>query len=192
MDLNEMMRRGRVHSQPDRGLAGRRVRAAREIAATATGRRLATVLGGDNDEIPKLRGHLFPTGDRALFRVDRAMCRGREEVYDARPLDPQDRRPPTRLRFAGLSPSRVSRMTSDLDEVAALSRGASGAAFRTCGSTPRTSECRDEGHVRSGGVVTAIWRCGDDGSRRFVGFDVVDTESAASWKRSCAACASAG
>ena len=35
--------------------------------------------------------------------------------------------------------------------------------------------------MQSKGVVTAI-ACGDDGSRRFVGFGVVDTESAVSWK----------
>lgn len=35
--------------------------------------------------------------------------------------------------------------------------------------------------MQSKGVVTAI-ACGEDGSRRFVGFDVVDTESAVSWK----------
>jgi hypothetical protein len=42
-------------------------------------------------------------------------------------------------------------------------------------------KCRDNGHVQSKGVVTAI-ACGEDGQRRFVGFDAVDTESAPSWK----------
>ncbi|MBR3385586.1 MAG: transposase, partial [Atopobiaceae bacterium] len=40
-------------------------------------------------------------------------------------------------------------------------------------------KCRDDGHVQSKGVVTAI-ACGTDGQRRFVGFDAVDVESAAS------------
>jgi transposase-like protein len=35
--------------------------------------------------------------------------------------------------------------------------------------------------VQSKGLVTAI-ACGEDGSRQFVGLDVVDTESAVSWK----------
>lgn len=74
-------------------------------------------------------------------------------------------------------------MTSDLDEeVAALNaRRFEGAAFPYLWLDATYLRCRDEGHVRSRGVVTAI-ACGDDGSRRFVGFDVVDTESAASWK----------
>ena len=35
--------------------------------------------------------------------------------------------------------------------------------------------------MQSKGVITAI-AAGEDGTRRFVGLDIVDTESAASWK----------
>jgi transposase-like protein len=87
------------------------------------------------------------------------------------------------LEFGSLSPSRVSRMTSELDEeVAALNAARfDGMGFPYLWLDATYLKCRDEGHVQSKGVVTAI-ACGEDGSRRFVGFDVVDTESAASWK----------
>ncbi|MBS7406023.1 MAG: IS256 family transposase, partial [Coriobacteriales bacterium] len=87
------------------------------------------------------------------------------------------------LGFGSLSPSRVSRMTSDLDEeVAALNaQRFDGMEFPYLWLDATYLNCRDEGPVQSKGVVTAIG-CGDDGSRRFVGFGVVDTESAASWK----------
>jgi transposase-like protein len=74
-------------------------------------------------------------------------------------------------------------MTSDLDEeVAALNAERfDGMEFPYLWLDATYLNCRDEGHVQSKGVVTAIG-CGDDGSRRFVGFGVVDTESAVSWK----------
>ena len=74
-------------------------------------------------------------------------------------------------------------MTSELDEeVAALNaQRFDGVSFPYLWLDATYLNCRDEGHVQSKGVVTAI-ACGDDGSRRFIGFDVVDTESAVSWK----------
>ena len=42
-------------------------------------------------------------------------------------------------------------------------------------------KCRDNAHVSSTVLVTAI-ACGDDGYRRLVGLDAIDTESYLGWK----------
>lgn len=148
-------------------------------------RKLATVLGEITMRIPKLReGTYFPDElIRPYSRVDRAMVAIVREVYVRGLSTRKIEKAADALGFAGLSPSRVSRMTSDLDEEVAVlnARRFEGAAFPYLWLDATYLRCRDEGHVRSRGVVTAI-ACGDDGSRRFVGFDVVDTESAASWK----------
>ncbi len=186
VDLNEMMRR-ELESMVNQIMdwqadelcgEGNRRNGCRE-------RKLATVLGEITMRIPKLReGTYFPDElIRPYSRVDRAMVAIVREVYVRGLSTRKIEKAADALGFAGLSPSRVSRMTSDLDEeVAALNaRRFEGAAFPYLWLDATYLRCRDEGHVRSRGVVTAI-ACGDDGSRRFVGFDVVDTESAASWK----------
>ena len=186
VDLNEMMRR-ELESMVNQIMdwqadelcgEGNRRNGYRE-------RKLATVLGEITMRIPKLReGTYFPDElIRPYSRVDRAMVAIVREVYVRGLSTRKIEKAADALGFAGLSPSRVSRMTSDLDEeVAALNaRRFGGAAFPYLWLDATYLRCRDEGHVRSRGVVTAI-ACGDDGSRRFVGFDVVDTESAASWK----------
>lgn len=186
VDLNEMMRR-ELESMVNQIMdwqadelcgEGNRRNGYRE-------RKLATVLGEITMRIPKLReGTYFPDElIRPYSRVDRAMVAVVREVYVRGLSTRKIEKAADALGFAGLSPSRVSRMTSDLDEeVAALNaRRFEGAAFPYLWLDATYLRCRDEGHVRSRGVVTAI-ACGDDGSRRFVGFDVVDTESAASWK----------
>lgn len=186
VDLNEMMRR-ELESMVNQIMdwqadelcgEGNRRNGYRE-------RKLATVLGEITMRIPKLReGTYFPDElIRPYSRVDRAMVAIVREVYVRGLSTRKIEKAADALGFAGLSPSRVSRMTSDLDEeVAALNaRRFKGAAFPYLWLDATYLRCRDEGHVRSRGVVTAI-ACGDDGSRRFVGFDVVDTESAASWK----------
>lgn len=186
VDLNEMMRR-ELESMVNQIMGwqadelcgeGNRRNGYRE-------RKLATVLGEITMRIPKLReGTYFPDElIRPYSRVDRAMVAVVREVYVRGLSTRKIEKAADALGFAGLSPSRVSRMTSDLDEeVAALNaRRFEGAAFPYLWLDATYLRCRDEGHVRSRGVVTAI-ACGDDGSRRFVGFDVVDTESAASWK----------
>lgn len=186
VDLNEMMRR-ELESMVNQIMdwqadelcgEGNRRNGYRE-------RKLATVLGEITMRIPKLReGTYFPDElIRPYSRVDRAMVAIVREVYVRGLSTRKIEKAADALGFAGLSPSRVSRMTSDLDEeVAALNaRRFEGAAFPYLWLDATYLRCRDEGHVRSRGVVTAI-ACGNDGSRRFVGFDVVDTESAASWK----------
>jgi transposase-like protein len=74
-------------------------------------------------------------------------------------------------------------MTADLDEEleAFGAQRFDGMGFPYLWLDATYLSCRDEGHVQSKGLVTAI-ACGEDGSRQFVGLDAVDTESAASWK----------
>lgn len=148
-------------------------------------RRLLTPVGEITLRIPKLReGSYFPDElIRPYSRVDRAMVAIVKEVY-ARGLSTRKiEKAADELGFGSISPSRVSRMTAELDEeVAALSgRRFEGVSFPYLWLDATYLNCRDEGHVQSKGLVTAI-ACGEDGSRRFVGFDVVDTESAPSWK----------
>ena len=148
-------------------------------------RRLVTVLGEITMRVPKLReGTYFPDElIRPYSRVDRAMVAIVKEAYVRGLSTRKIAKAADALEFASLSPSRVSRMASDLDEeVSALNaRRFDGMAFPYLWLDATYLNCRDEGHVQSKGVVTAI-ACREDGSRRFVGFDAVDTESAVSWK----------
>lgn len=186
IDLNEMMRRelermvNRIMGWQADELCGEgnRRNGYRE-------RKLVTVLGEITMRIPKLReGTYFPDElIRPYSRVDRAMAAIVKEVYVRGLSTRKIEKAADALEFGSLSPSRVSRMTADLDEeVAALNaRRFDGMRFPYLWLDATYLSCRDEGHVQSKGVVTAI-ACGEDGSRRFVGFGVVDTESAASWK----------
>ena len=148
-------------------------------------RKLVTVLGEITMRIPKLReGTYFPDElIRPYSRVDRAMVAIVKEVYVRGLSTRKIEKAADALEFGSLSPSRVSRMTADLDEeVAALNAARfDGTSFPYLWLDATYLNCRDEGHVQSKGVVTAI-ACGEDGSRRFVGFGAVDTESAVSWK----------
>jgi transposase-like protein len=148
-------------------------------------RRLVTPVGEIVMRVPKLReGTYFPDElIRPYSRVDRAMVAVVREVYVRGLSTRKIERAAEALEFASLSPSRVSRMTADLDEeVAALgARRFDGMSFPYLWLDATYLSCRDEGHVQSKGLVTAI-ACGEDGSRQFVGLDAVDTESAVSWK----------
>lgn len=145
-------------------------------------RKLVTAVGEATLRIPKLReGTYFPDElIRPYSRVDRAVVAAVGKAYARGMATRKIDKAAEALEFARLSPSRVSRMTADLDEeVAALnSRRFDGMEFPYLWLDATYVACRDEGHAQSKGVVTAI-ACGSDGARRFVGFGVVDTESAA-------------
>lgn len=148
-------------------------------------RRLVTPVGEIVMRVPKLReGTYFPDEIvRPYSRVDRAVIATVREVYVRGMSTRKIEKAAEALEFPSLSPSRVSRMTADLDEeVAALNAARfDGMEFPYLWLDATFPKCRDDGHVQSKGVVTAI-ACGSDGQRRFVGFDAVDVESAASWK----------
>lgn len=86
-------------------------------------RRLVTAVGEVTLRVPKPReGSHFPDDIvRPYSRVDRAMVACAREVYVRGLSTRKIERAADALEFASLSPSRVSRMTADLDEeVAAL------------------------------------------------------------------------
>lgn len=148
-------------------------------------RGLLTPFGKITLRIPKLReGTYFP--DEILHpysRVDRAMVAIVKEVYVKGLSTRKIEKIAEELGFESLSPSRVSRMTSDLDEEVASfkTERLSEMSYPYLWLDATYLKCRDEGHIRSLALVSAI-ACGEDGARRYVGFDVVDTESASSWK----------
>ncbi len=186
IDINEMMRR-ELEAMVNRIMGWQ----ADEICGEGNRRngyrerKLMTMLGEITMRIPKLReGTYFPDElIRPYSRVDRAMVGIVREAYVRGLSTRKIEKAADALKFGSLSPSRVSRMTADLDEeVAALSTCRfDGMNFPYLWLDATYLNCRDEGHVQSKGVVTAI-ACGEDGSRQFVGFDAVDTESAVSWK----------
>ncbi len=186
IDINEMMRR-ELEAMVNRIMGWQ----ADEICGEGNRRngyrerKLMTMLGEITMRIPKLReGTYFPDElIRPYSRVDRAMVGVVREAYVRGLSTRKIEKAADALKFGSLSPSRVSRMTADLDEeVAALNaRRFDGMGFPYLWLDATYLNCRDEGHVQSKGAVTAI-ACGEDGSRQFVGFDAVDTESAVSWK----------
>lgn len=184
--INEMMRR-QLEAMADQIMdwqadelcgEGNRSRGCRE-------RKPAATVGEITLRIPKLReGTYFPDGPvRPYSRVDRAMVGVVREVCVRGLSTRRTGKAADALGFASPVPSRVSRTAVDLDgEVAALgARRFGGMAFPCPWPGATYPDCRDEGHVQSRGVAAAI-ACGEDGSRRFVGFGVVDTESSSSWK----------
>lgn len=148
-------------------------------------RKLLTLFGEITLRIPKLReGTYFPEDIiRPYSRVDRAMIAAIREVYVRGLSTRKIEKAADVLEFPALSPSRVSRMTAELDEEVAafLERDFHGAECPYLWLDATYLDCRDEGHVQSKGVVAAI-ACRSDGKRRFAGFDVIDTESAPAWK----------
>ena len=90
------------------------------------------------------------------------------------------------LESGRLSPSTVSRMRASLDgEVDALRQAEfdAGSPVQYLWLDATYVKCRDDdSRVCSQATVTAIGAF-MDGTRRFVGFDLVDTESYDSWKR---------
>ena len=147
-------------------------------------RRLKTVIGEITLRIPKLReGTYFPEEVlRPYSRADRAMVGAIAEVYRLGLSTRKIERAAEGLGFGSLSASAVSRMTASLDDDVAELQGAEfDGPFPYLWLDATYVDCREGGRVRGRAVVTAI-AAGMDGSRRYVGLDVVDTESRDSWR----------
>lgn len=147
-------------------------------------RSLKTAVGDVELEIPKLRhGTYYPEGMLARWsRVDTSVAAIVQEMYVCGVSTRKVERVASKLGISSLSSSEVSSLCSDLDaEVAEFRR-------RDLSGTPccylwldaTYMSCRVGSSVVSQGVVTAIG-LGDDGRKRFLGCDVVDTESEDSW-----------
>lgn len=151
-------------------------------------RRLRTVIGEIVLRVPKLREDTyFPElVTRPYSHVDRAMVGVVSRAYvngmSARRIE----KVAGGLEFGRSGPSTVSRMLASLDgEVDALRQGEfdAGSPVPYLWLDAAYVKCRDDdSRVCSRATVTAIGAF-MDGTRRFVGFDLVDTESYDSWKR---------
>lgn len=151
-------------------------------------RRLRTVIGEIVLRVSKLREDTyFPERVmRPYSRVGRAMVGVVSRAYvngmSARRIE----KVAGGLEFGRSGPSTVSRMLASLDgEVDALRQGEfdAGSPVPYLWLDAAYVKCRDDdSRVCSRATVTAIGAF-MDGTRRFVGFDLVDTESYDSWKR---------
>lgn len=147
-------------------------------------RRLKTVIGEVTLRIPRLReGSWFPEEVlRPYSRTDRAMVGAIAEVYRLGLSTRKIERAAADLEFGRLSPSAVSRMCATLDDdVASVREAEHSQRFPYLWLDATYVSCREGGRVEGRAVVTAI-AAGEDGLRRYVGLDFVDTESHASWR----------
>ena len=151
-------------------------------------RRLRTVIGEIVLRVPKPREDTyFPERVmRPYSRVNRAMVGVVYRAYVNGMSTRRIEKVADELESGRLSPSTVSRMRASLDgEVDALRQAEfdAGSPVQYLWLDATYVKCRDDdSRVCSQATVTAIGAF-MDGTRRFVGFDLVDTESYDSWKR---------
>lgn len=147
-------------------------------------RSLVTSVGVINLRIPKLRrGSYFPEDLLVRYsRVDRAVIAAVSEMVTCGVSTRKIERVAHAMGINRMSASQVSRICETLDDVVAdlQSRDLSDVAFPYIWLDATYIKCRDEGHVSSCALVTAIG-AGADGYRRLLGLDAVDTESYAGW-----------
>ena len=147
-------------------------------------RTLITSVGTINLRIPKLRrGSYFPEDLIARYsRVDRAVIAAVSEMVTCGVSTRKVARVASQMGIDRMSPSQVSRICSSLDDIVAdlQSRDLSDVAFPYIWLDATYIKCRDEGHVSSCALVSAIG-AGADGYRRLLGLDAIDTESYAGW-----------
>lgn len=148
-------------------------------------RKLTTSVGEITMKIPKLRmGSYFPDDVIERYsRTDRAVVAAVAEMYATGVSTRKIEKVAAKLGVSKMSASQVSRICEALDEeVTDLQHQVfEDVEFPYLWIDATYIKARDGGHVSSMAAVTAIG-CGEDGIRRFVGFDCVDTESYASWK----------
>lgn len=147
-------------------------------------RKLVTTAGTLNPRIPKLRmGSYFPEDVLERYsRTDKSVAAAASEMHangvSARKVEGVAHA----LGVDKTSSRQVSRICSALDEeVAQLrSREFGDVRFPYLWLDATYLKCRRDGHVAPTAAVTAI-AVGEGGHRRFVGVDVVDTESYDPW-----------
>ena len=148
-------------------------------------RGLATSVGVITLRIPKLRrGSYFPEDLVERYsRVDRAVVAAVSEMVTCGVSTRKVERVARTLGVERMSASQVSRICESLDATVAdlQSRDLSGTAFPYVWLDATYVKCRNDGHVASAAVVTAIG-CGSDGYRRLLGVDAIDTETHAGWR----------
>lgn len=147
-------------------------------------RKLTTCVGTLTLRIPKLRsGSFFPADIIERYqRVDRAVVAAVSEMYATGTSTRKVAKVAAAMGIERLSKDQVSAMASSLDADAEelLGRDLSGLRMPYIWLDATYVKCRTGSHVASVAVVTAIG-CDEDGWRRVLGLDVVDTESYDSW-----------
>ncbi len=147
-------------------------------------RRLTTSVGTINLRIPKLRhGSYFPEDLLIRYsRVDRAVIAAISEMVTCGVSTRKVERVAASMGIDRMSSSQVSRICESLDKIVEdlQERDLSDAAFPYLWLDATYIKCRDEGHVSSCALVTAIG-VGADGYRKLLGLDAIDTESYAGW-----------
>lgn len=147
-------------------------------------RSLMTSVGAIHLRIPKLRrGSYFPEDLIVRYsRVDRAVIAAISEMVTCGVSTRKVERIAASMGIDRMSASQVSRICESLDDIVAdlQSRDLSDVAFPYLWLDATYIKCRDEGHVSSCALVTAIG-AGADGYRRLLGLDAIDTESYAGW-----------
>ena len=148
-------------------------------------RTLLTSVGPIVLRIPKLRwGTFFPEDLLVRYsRVDRAIIAAVSEMVTSGVSTRKVERVAYTLGIDRMSASQVSRICASLDEVVAelQERTFEGLRFPYLWLDATYIKCREDGHVSSAAVVTAI-AAGEDGYRRLVGLDAIDTESHLGWR----------
>lgn len=147
-------------------------------------RRLLTSVGEITLKIPKLRrGCYFPEDLLTRYsRVDRAVIAAVSEMVTNGLSTRKIERVATTFGIESMSASQVSRICESLDTTVKdiQDRDLSDTRFPYVWLDATYIKCRDEGHVSSCALVTAIG-VGEDGYRRLLGLDAIDTESYAGW-----------
>lgn len=147
-------------------------------------RTLITSVGPINLRIPKLRrGSYFPEDLLVRYsRVDRAVVAAVSEMVTSGVSTRKVERIAAQMGIDRMSSSQVSRICESLDKIVEdlQARDLSEEAYPYIWLDATYIKCRDEGHVSSCALVTAIG-AGADGYRRLLGLDAIDTESYAGW-----------
>ena len=148
-------------------------------------RTLVTSVGPITLRIPKLRvGSYFPEDLLVRYsRVDRAVVAAVSEMVTNGVSTRKVEKVASAMGIDRMSASQVSRICESLDAIVEdlQTRAFEDLRFPYLWLDATYLKCRDNGHVSSTALVTAI-ACGDDGYRRLVGLDAVDTESYLGWK----------
>lgn len=147
-------------------------------------RALLTSVGRITLRIPKLRrGTYFPDDLLVRYsRVDRAVVAAVSEMVANGVSTRKVERVAEAMGIGSMSASQVSRICASLDGCVAdlQGRDLSDVEFPYIWLDATYIKCRDEGHVSSCALVTAIG-AGADGYRRLLGMDAIDTETYGGW-----------
>ena len=147
-------------------------------------RSLATSVGVITLRIPKLRhGTFFPEDLITRYsRTDRAVIAAISEMVTCGVSTRKVEKVASALGISSMSASQVSRICESLDEVVRdlQERDLSDETYPYLWLDATYVKCRDEGHVSSSALVTAIG-AGSKGYRRLLGMDAIDTESYDGW-----------